>query len=35
MGKSHFFSNTTYYSLLGLHPSASVIDIRRAYRELS
>ena len=35
MGKSPFFSNTTYYSLLGLHPSASVIDIRRAYRELS
>ncbi|TAF09339.1 MAG: J domain-containing protein [Nostocales cyanobacterium] len=28
-------SETTYYSLLGLHPSASVIDIRRAYRELS
>jgi curved DNA-binding protein CbpA len=28
-------SGTTYYSLLGLHPSASVIDIRRAYRELS
>lgn len=26
---------TNYYSLLGLHPSASVIDIRRAYRELS
>ncbi|WP_071191062.1 J domain-containing protein [Trichormus sp. NMC-1] len=26
---------TTYYSLLGLHPSASVIDIRRVYRELS
>ena len=26
---------TTYYSLLGLHPCASVIDIRRAYRELS
>ncbi|OKH54082.1 molecular chaperone DnaJ [Calothrix sp. HK-06] len=25
----------TYYALLGLHPSASVIDIRRAYRELS
>jgi curved DNA-binding protein CbpA len=24
-----------YYTLLGLHPSASVIDIRRAYRELS
>ena len=28
-------SNTNYYSLLGLHPGASVIDIRRAYRELS
>ncbi|MBH8566922.1 J domain-containing protein [Nostoc sp. CENA67] len=28
-------SQPTYYSLLGLHPSASVIDIRRAYRELS
>ncbi|AFY41231.1 J domain-containing protein [Nostoc sp. PCC 7107] len=28
-------SETSYYSLLGLHPSASVIDIRRAYRELS
>ncbi|MBD2625852.1 J domain-containing protein [Trichormus variabilis] len=28
-------SATTYYSLLGLHPSTSVIDIRRAYRELS
>lgn len=28
-------SDPTYYSLLGLHPSASVIDIRRAYRELS
>jgi hypothetical protein len=26
---------STYYSLLGLHPSASVIEIRRAYRELS
>lgn len=26
---------STYYALLGLHPSASVIDIRRAYRELS
>ncbi|MEB3278262.1 MAG: DnaJ domain-containing protein [Lyngbya sp.] len=25
----------TYYDLLGLHPSASSIDIRRAYRELS
>ncbi|MDF5722337.1 MAG: J domain-containing protein [Rhizonema sp. PD37] len=28
-------SEHTYYSLLGLHPSASVIEIRRAYRELS
>ncbi len=28
-------SKATYYSLLGLHPSASVIDIRRSYRELS
>lgn len=28
-------SEPTYYSLLGLHPSASVTDIRRAYRELS
>ncbi|BDA69759.1 heat shock protein DnaJ domain-containing protein [Rivularia sp. IAM M-261] len=28
-------SEPTYYALLGLHPSASVIDIRRAYRELS
>ncbi|MEA5621944.1 J domain-containing protein [Nostoc sp. UHCC 0251] len=28
-------SKPTYYSLLGLHPSASVMDIRRAYRELS
>jgi hypothetical protein len=26
---------STYYTMLGLHPSASVIDIRRAYRELS
>lgn len=25
----------TYYSLLGLHPSASVIEIRRSYRQLS
>ncbi|MGY6529708.1 MAG: J domain-containing protein [Cyanobacterium sp.] len=25
----------TYYGLLGLHPSASGVDIRRAYRELS
>ncbi len=26
---------STYYSLLGLHPAASVIEIRRSYRELS
>ena len=26
---------TSYYALLGLHPSASPIEIRRAYRELS
>lgn len=26
---------TSYYALLGLHPSASVVEIRRAYRELS
>ena len=25
----------TYYTLLGLHPAASVIEIRRAYRQLS
>lgn len=25
----------THYTLLGLHPSASVIEIRKAYRELS
>jgi DnaJ-domain-containing protein 1 len=28
-------NQTTYYALLGLHPSASVIEIRRVYRELS
>jgi hypothetical protein len=28
-------SKSTYYCLLGLHPSASPIEIRRAYRELS
>lgn len=27
--------NFSYYTLLGLHPSASPIEIRRAYRELS
>jgi DnaJ-domain-containing protein 1 len=25
----------TYYAILGLYPSASVIEVRRAYRELS
>lgn len=25
----------TYYSILGLHPSASVLEIRRSYRQLS
>ena len=25
----------SYYAILGLHPSASVIEIRQAYRELS
>lgn len=25
----------SYYAMLGLHPSASALDIRRAYRELS
>lgn len=28
-------SEHTYYSFIGLHPSASVIEIRRAYRQLS
>lgn len=28
-------NQTGYYALLGLHPSASPIEIRRAYRELS
>jgi len=32
--RSDFFANT-YYGLLGLDPSASVIEVRRAYRELS
>ncbi len=31
----HTALGNSYYSLLGLHPSASVIEIRRAYRELS
>ncbi|NEO30589.1 MAG: J domain-containing protein [Symploca sp. SIO3C6] len=34
--KEHVIPNSTgYYALLGLHPSASPIEIRRAYRELS
>jgi len=28
-------NSTSYYALLGLHPSASPLEIRRAYRELS
>ena len=32
--RSDFFTHT-HYGLLGLDPSASVVDIRRAYRELS
>lgn len=28
-------NQTTYYAMLGLHPSASAIEIRRAYRQLS
>lgn len=28
-------NQTTYYALLGVHPSASAIEIRRSYRELS
>lgn len=28
-------SHSTHYALLGLHPSASAIEIRRAYRQLS
>lgn len=39
--KKQVFSNQkllfsdTYYGLFGLHPSASVMEIRRVYRELS
>ena len=28
-------NQSSHYALLGLHPSASVLEIRRAYRELS
>ncbi|MFB8787843.1 MAG: J domain-containing protein [Potamolinea sp.] len=28
-------NQNSYYGLLGLHPSASPVEIRRAYRELS
>jgi len=34
VSSSDFFAKT-HYGLLNLHPSASVIQIRRAYRELS
>lgn len=34
-GKIPSRSEPTYYSLLGVHPAASAIEIRRAYRELS
>ncbi|CEJ45345.1 J domain-containing protein [Umezakia ovalisporum] len=33
--KGQITKTTTYYGLLGLHPSASPIDIRRAYWQLS
>ncbi len=33
--RDYVIQNPTYYALLGLHPSASPIEIRRAYRELS
>lgn len=28
-------NQTSYYALLGLHPSVSALEVRRAYRELS
>jgi hypothetical protein len=31
----HRLNRVSYYSLLGLHPSATPIEIRRAYRHLS
>lgn len=33
--EGHIPLPSNYYALLGLHPSASAIEIRRAYRELS
>lgn len=33
--KAASFEQSSYYTLLGLHPSASALEIRRAYRELS
>jgi len=35
VSESSALSAQTHYARLGLHPSASVVDIRRAYRELS
>ena len=35
MGDRGMPNQSSYYALLGLHPSASAIEIRRAYRELS
>lgn len=34
-GSSQTKLNNSYYAVLGLHPSASVLEIRRSYRELS
>ncbi|MBD2482206.1 J domain-containing protein [Planktothrix sp. FACHB-1365] len=33
--ENHPALSSSYYTLLGLHPSATPIEIRRAYRELS
>jgi curved DNA-binding protein CbpA len=33
--KERLIQSPNYYALLGLHPSASPLEIRRAYRELS
>ncbi|MBE9143464.1 J domain-containing protein [Planktothrix mougeotii LEGE 06226] len=33
--ENHPALNSSYYTLLGVHPSATPIEIRRAYRELS